>query len=143
MNKVQELQYEINCMHDSKGFKVTESEHSGPLFHVPSESALFPHLDDQGGLLSRTRNPQPDIWDTQCASGNVFASPPVNPSTSNPRILTPWDNPDTGRIPERTSTEQPVLKDSDGGEVAIPNPRFLGSSSTGSSVDLMEGRICY
>ena len=47
VNKVQELQYEINCMHDSKGFKVAESVHSGPLSHVPSESALFPPQDDQ------------------------------------------------------------------------------------------------
>ena len=42
MSKVRELQYEINCMHDSKDFKDAESMHSGPLSHFPSESALFP-----------------------------------------------------------------------------------------------------
>ena len=99
MNKVQELQYEINCMHHSKGFKDAESVHSGPLSHVPSESALIPPQDDQGGLLGRAKIMPPDIWDTQCASGNFFASPPVNPSTSYPRILTPWEDPDARIIP--------------------------------------------
>ena len=52
MTKVQELQYEINCMNDSRGFKAAESVRSGPSSHVPSESALLPPQADQGGLLS-------------------------------------------------------------------------------------------
>ena len=59
MNKVQELQYDINCMHDSKDFKDAGSMHSGPLSHVPSESALLLPQADQGGLLSRAKNMQP------------------------------------------------------------------------------------
>ena len=50
-------------------------------------------------------------------------------------IPTPWDNPDTGRIPERISTREPVPEGGDGGKGAIPTPRFLRSSSTGYSFD--------
>ena len=74
---MQELQCEINYMHDSKNSKVAESMHSGQLSHVPSESALFPLQDDRGGLLGRAIVMPPNIWDTLCASGNFFASPSV------------------------------------------------------------------
>ena len=98
-------------------------------FHTfSSESASFPLQDDRGGLLGRAKIMPPDIWDTQCASGNVFfASPPLRPSSSFSRIPTPWDNPDTGGIPERTSAGQPVPEDGDGGRGSTPNPRYLGS----------------
>ena len=56
MNKVQELQYQSSGMHESRDFKGAESVHSGPLSHVPSESALFPPRVDQGGLLGRARS---------------------------------------------------------------------------------------
>ena len=93
--------------------------------------------DDRGGLLGRAKIMPPNIWDTQFTSGDVFASPPVYPSSSYTRIPTPSDNPDTGRIPERTSMGQPVPEDGDGGQGVIPTPRFLRSSSTGNSFDLM------
>ena len=57
MIKVQEVQYETNCVNDSREFKDAESVRSGQLSHVPSESALIPLPTDPGGLLSRTRNP--------------------------------------------------------------------------------------
>ena len=41
MNRVRELQCEMNCMHDSKDCKDAESMHSGPFSYIPSESALF------------------------------------------------------------------------------------------------------
>ena len=47
--KVQELQYEIKCMNDSRDFKDAESVLSGPFSHVLSESALLPPQIDQGG----------------------------------------------------------------------------------------------
>ena len=62
--KVQELPNEINCMNDSRDFKDAESVRSGQLSHIPSEPMLFPLLTDPGGLLSRARNLQPDIWNT-------------------------------------------------------------------------------
>ena len=48
-------------MNDSREFKDAESVRSGQLSHVPSDSASFPLPTDQGGLLSRARNTQPDI----------------------------------------------------------------------------------
>ena len=93
--------------------------------------------DDRGGLLGRAKIMPPNIWDTQFTSGDVFASPPVYPSSSYTRIPTPSDNPDTGRIPERTSMGQPVPEDGDGGQGVIPTPRFPRSSSIGNSFDLM------
>ena len=60
--KVQELQNESSCMDDSREFKDVESVRSGQLSHVPSEPVLFPLPTDPGGLLSRVRNTQPDIW---------------------------------------------------------------------------------
>ena len=74
MAKVQEVQYEVNCMNDSRDFKVAESVRSGQLSHVFSESALLGPQADQGGLLSRARNLQPDILDTYGTLANVFAS---------------------------------------------------------------------
>ena len=47
--KVQELQYEIKCMNDSRDFKDAESVLSGPFSHDLSESALLPPQADQGG----------------------------------------------------------------------------------------------
>ena len=137
---MQELQYEIICMHDSKDFKDAQSVHSGQLSHVPSDSALFPPQIDQGGLLGRAKSMPHNIRDTWDTSGNVFASPPVYPSTSYPRIPTPWNNPDAGRIPLRVSTGQPVTGNGDGEKDAIPIPRFLRSSSTGNSLVPMEDR---
>ena len=87
MNRVRELQYEINYI-DSKDFKDAESMHSGQLSHVPIESALFPLQDDRGGFLGCEIMP-PNIWDTQFTSGDVFASPPAYPSSSFERIPTP------------------------------------------------------
>ena len=139
-HKRREFQYEIIYMHDSKDFKDAESMHSGPLSHVPCESALFPHQDDQGGLLGRAKVMPPKIWDTPCTSGNVFASPLVYLSTSFSRIPTPWDDPDAGRIPGRTSTGKLVPGNGSGGKDAMPTPRFLRSSSTGNSFDAMEWR---
>ena len=49
MTKVQELQYDIKCMNDSRDFKEAEWVRSGPLSHVPSELALLPPQADQGG----------------------------------------------------------------------------------------------
>ena len=95
--RVREVQCEINCMHDTKDFKVAEAMHSAQLSHVPSESSFFLPQDDRGGLLGRTRVLQPNFCGTQCTSGNVVASPLVYPSTSFARISTPRDNPDEER----------------------------------------------
>ena len=71
--KIQESQNEVNCMNDSKDFKDAESARSGPS-HIPSQPALLPlperNEPDPGGLLSR--NNQPDIWNSEGISGNVF-----------------------------------------------------------------------
>ena len=45
--KIQELQNEVNCMNDSRGFKDAESARSGPS-HVPSQPALLPPYRDPG-----------------------------------------------------------------------------------------------
>ena len=50
MVKVQELQYEINCMNDPRDFKHAEWVRNKPLLsHVPTESALFLPQAHQGG----------------------------------------------------------------------------------------------
>ena len=84
--KVQELQNAINCMNDSRDFKDAESVRSGQLSHVPSEPMLFSLPPGPGGLLSRARNLQPDIWNTHGFSGNV-ASSPAHSSSSCSRIF--------------------------------------------------------
>ena len=80
------------------------------------------------------------LGDTQFSTEDVFASPHVHPSSSYTWIPTPWNNPDTGRVPERTSTGQFAPEDGDGGKGAIPNPRCPRSSMTGNSLDAMEDR---
>ena len=69
--RIQELQNEVNCLNDSRGFKDAESVRSGPS-HVPSQPALLPPFRDPGGMLSRSvvmlsRNDgPPSIWDAWC-----------------------------------------------------------------------------
>ena len=81
-SRIQELQNEVNCMNDSRDFKIAESVRSGPS-HVPSQPALFPPYLDPEGLLSRNDKP-PDIWNTQGTSGNVFANPRASSSSPCP-----------------------------------------------------------
>ena len=81
----------------------------------------------------------PNIWNTPFTLGNVFEKFTCIFFVilrKNTHIM----GLDAGRIPERTSTGQPVPEDGDGGKGAIPNPRFLRSSSTGNSFDPMKGR---
>ena len=65
----------------SRDFKDAESVRSGQLLHVPSEPALFLLHTVPGGLLSRDRNPQPDIWNTHDILGNVFVNSPASSLT--------------------------------------------------------------
>ena len=59
-------------MNDSRDFRDGESVRSGSLSHVPSAPASFPLPTYSRGLLSRSQNVQPDIWNTHGFSGNVF-----------------------------------------------------------------------
>ena len=141
MEKVRELLCEINHMHDSKDFMDAESMYSGQLSHVPNESALFRHQDERGDLLARAKITPPDFWNTSFTSGNVFSSPPVDPSQSHERMSSPWDHPDAGKFSETICTGQPVAEDGDEGKSAIPNPRrnsfdpMKGRNSTNCGVD--------
>ena len=51
--KIQELQYEINCMNDSRNFQDAESVRSGHS-HVASQPVSFPPHPVLGGMLSRS-----------------------------------------------------------------------------------------
>ena len=130
MTKVQESQHEITCMNDSRDFEDAESVRSGPLSHVPSESALLPPQAHSRRVVEPRQKMQPDIWDTHGTSGNVFASSPAYSSTSCTTALNPWDDQIAGRTPMRASTEQLVVGSGDGDKDTIPTPRFLRSSST-------------
>ena len=72
MDRVRELQCEINYMHDSKGFMDVESVHSGHFSHVSSDSASFLLQDERGDLLGRAKIMPLITWNTQFTSGNVF-----------------------------------------------------------------------
>ena len=123
--------------HDSLDSQDAESMHSGQFSHVPRESAIFLPEDERGGLLGHTKIMPPSFWDAQFSTEDVFARLHVHPSSSYTWIPTPWNNPDTGRVPKRTSTVQFALEDGDGGKGSIPNPRCLRSSMTGNSFDAM------
>ena len=56
--KIQELQNEINCMNDSKDFQDAESVRSGHS-HITSQPVSFPPHPIPGGMLSRSRNAEP------------------------------------------------------------------------------------
>ena len=134
-NRVRELHCEINRMHDSQDFKDAASMHSGQPSRVPSESAPFLLHDDRGGLLGHATLMPPYFGDTRFTTGDVFSRPHVYPSSSYSMIPTPWNNPDTGRVPGRTCTGGPAPENGDGGTSAIPNSRFLRSASTRNSPD--------
>ena len=131
--KVQELPNEINCMSDSRDFKDAESVRSGQLSHIPSEPMLFPLPTCPGGLLSRARNSQPDIWNTPGHRENVASSPPYSSSLCS-RIFHVWNDSTAERISTQTSTGTHRDKDT------IPTLRFPRSSSAGNSFNPMEGR---
>ena len=131
--KVHELRNEINCMNDSRDFKDAESVRSGQLSHVPSERALFPLPTDPGGLLSRARNSQPDIWLTHGISGNGFASSPAYYSSPCSRIFNAWNDLTAEMVSTQASTETPVIGISDRDKDPIPTPRCLRCSLAGNS----------
>ena len=141
MNRVRELQFEIDDMHDSKDFKDAESVHSGQLSHVPSESALFLLQDERGDLLGSAEIMPPKSWNAQCTSGDVFTSPPAcprHPIQGYPHYGTIQIQEEFQREPVRCSLYLKTVMEEKG---AIPNPRFLRSSSTGNSFDPTKGEI--
>ena len=84
-SRVQELQHEVNCMNDSKGFQDAESVRSGNS-HVTNRPVSFPPHPILEGMLrlsfvspSRREGPS-SIWDTHgigkrfCKSSRVFFS---------------------------------------------------------------------
>ena len=90
--RVQELQNDVNCMNDSKGFQDAESVRSGNS-HVTSRPVSFPLHQKLEGLLrhsfsspSRKEGPS-SIWDTHGFSGNVFANPDASSSAPYPPEL--------------------------------------------------------
>ena len=91
----QELQNEVNCMNDSRGFKDAESVRSR-LSHVPNQSSFFTLYRDPGGMLSRPggmlslNDEPPDIWNTHGFSGYVFVNPLASSSSPYPGVFNPW-----------------------------------------------------
>ena len=78
--RLQELQNEVNCMNDSKGFQDAESGRSANS-HVTRRPVSFPPHPIPEGILRhsfvspRRKEGPPSIWDTSGISGNVFANP--------------------------------------------------------------------
>ena len=107
--KIQELQNEINCMNDSRGFQDAESVRSGHS-HVVSQLVSFSLFRDPGGMLSRSvgvpsRNDGPQrFWDTHGTSGNVFSNPAASSSAPYPQELNPWSS----QISEQIHSSQAV-----------------------------------
>ena len=136
--RIQELQNEVNCMHDSRDFKDAELVRSG-LHHVPSQLASFPSYCDPGGLLSRSNQP-PDIWNSQGISGNVFANPRASSSSNHPGGFNLW----ISNVTEDTCTYKNVWAVTCD-ERRIPDtalhPRCQTRPSAGNSFDPEEGRF--
>ena len=88
--KIQELQNEINCMNDSRDFKM--------LNRVTSQPVFCPPHPDPGGMPSRfigmpnRKDGPPSIWDTHGFWGNVFANPTASSSALCPQELNPWSS---------------------------------------------------
>ena len=101
--KIQELQNEIYCIHDSRDFQDAESVRSGHS-HVASQPVSFSPHAVPGGVLSRSfgmpsrKNGPPSIWDTHGKSGNVFANPTASSSAPYPEELNPWSSHISERI---------------------------------------------
>ena len=127
--RIQELQNEVNCMHDSRDFKDAESVRSGPS-HVPSQPSSFPPYRDPGGLLSRSDKP-PEIWDTHGILGNVFANPPASSSSPFPGGFNPWISNVTEDTSPHVTSERQIP------DTAL-NPRFQSGQSAGNSFDPQE-----
>ena len=88
----QELQKEVNCMNDSKDLMDAESICTGNP-HVTSPPGVFPRHPPFEGMLrpsfisQRQTEEPPNIRDTSCISGNVFAHPQASSSAPYPQEL--------------------------------------------------------
>ena len=95
--RVQELQNEVNCMHDSKDFQDAESIRSGNS-HVTIRPVSFPPHPIPEGMLShffygaKPQEGPPSIWDTHGISGNVFANPDASSSAPYPQESHQWNS---------------------------------------------------
>ena len=103
IDKIQELQNEINCMNDSRDFQDAESVRSGHS-HVTSRPVSFPpHPIPQGmlrhsfGVPSRREGP-PSIWDTMVYREFFYVNPDASSSAPHPKELHQWNS----------STEEPL-----------------------------------
>ena len=138
-DRIQELQYEVNSLNDSRDFKEAQSVRSG-LSHVPSQPALFPPYRDPGGLLSRSvgmpsrKDKPPDIWNTQGISGNVFVNPPASSSSLHPGRFNPW-------ISHETEDTSPHVTSERQNPNAALDPRCQSGPSARNSFDPKDGRL--
>ena len=97
------------------------------------QPALFPPYRDPGGLPGRN-NREPDIWNTQGISGNVFESPRASSSSPYPGGFNPW----ISNVTEYTS---PHVTDERQIPATVLNPRFQTGPSARTSFDPKEGRF--
>ena len=135
--KIQELQNEINCMNDSRGFQDAESVRSGHS-HVASQPVFFQPHPVPGGVLSRSlgmpsrKDGPPSIWDTHGISGNVFANPTASCSAPYPQELNPWSS----HISEQIHSSQAGLSEN---QTPAQDQRCQSGPSAKNSVIPSEG----
>ena len=65
------MQEQMNSMSDSSEFQEVESNHSGRLSHVPSQSEMIP---SSSSLLSRDKRLPFETWNTSGLQENVFGN---------------------------------------------------------------------
>ena len=70
-SQLQSMQEQMNSMSDSGEFQEVESNHSGRLFHVPSQPEAIP---SSSSMLSRDKSVPLDAWDSLGLQENVFGN---------------------------------------------------------------------
>ena len=132
-SQLQEMQEQMNSMNDSGEFQEVESNHSGRLSYVSSQSAMIP---SSRYILSHDKRLPPDTWNTLGLQEIVF----VNQFST---FDSPRDHPqgiqscvpqrERGSVPQAAGLETLFARNVKQNRGTIPTPTFAGRPSTMSS----------
>ena len=110
-SQLQQMQEQMNSMHDSGDFQDAESNKSGRLSHVTSQPAMIPSSRD---LLSRDKRLPLDTWNTSGLQENVFGnqfSTFDSPRDHHQGIHSCGPQRERGSVQQATGSETPFIRD--------------------------------
>ena len=137
-SQLQQMQEQMNSMHDSGDVQEVESNYSGILSYVSSQPAIIP---SSRSMLSRDKRLPLNTWDSSGFQENVFGNQfsTFDSFRDHPqRIQSDDAQRECGSVPVDGWTETIRTSDDRQNQVTIPLPTFATRPSTMSSTILVE-----